>query len=80
MKVIICGAGQVGWQIARHLANEKNDVTVVDRNSVLVRRATDSLDVQGIVALPATPMFWRGPGQRMPICSSQPRTLMRSIW
>ena len=28
MKVIICGAGQVGWQIARHLANEKNDVTV----------------------------------------------------
>ena len=25
MKVIICGAGQVGWQIARHLASEKND-------------------------------------------------------
>ena len=49
MKVIICGAGQVGWQIARHLANEKNDVTVVDRNYDLVRRATDTLDVQGIV-------------------------------
>jgi homoserine dehydrogenase len=26
MKVIICGAGQVGWQIARHLSGEKNDV------------------------------------------------------
>ena len=48
MQVIICGAGQVGWQIARHLANEKNDVTVVDNNAELVRRATDTLDVRGI--------------------------------
>ena len=48
MKVIICGAGQVGWQIARHLSGERNDVTVVDMNPDLVRRATDTLDVQGI--------------------------------
>ena len=48
MKVIICGAGQVGWQIARHLSGEKNDVTVVDNNPELVRRATDTLDVQGV--------------------------------
>ncbi len=48
MKVIICGAGQVGWQIARHLSGERNDVTVVDNNPDLVRRATDTLDVQGI--------------------------------
>ena len=48
MKVIICGAGQVGWQIARHLATENNDVTVVDIDPDLVRRATDTLDVQGI--------------------------------
>ncbi|MEL6914949.1 MAG: Trk system potassium transporter TrkA [Pseudomonadota bacterium] len=48
MKVIICGAGQVGWQIAKHLSGEKNDVTVVDMNGDLVRRATDALDVQGI--------------------------------
>ena len=48
MKVIICGAGQVGWQIARHLSGERNDVTVVDNNPDLVRRATDSLDVQGL--------------------------------
>ncbi len=48
MKVIICGAGQVGWQIARHLSGENNDVTVVDNNPDLVRRATDTLDVQGI--------------------------------
>ena len=34
MKVIICGAGQVGWQIARHLSGERNDVTVVDTGSL----------------------------------------------
>jgi trk system potassium uptake protein TrkA len=48
MKVIICGAGQVGWQIARHLASEKNQVTLVDQNPDLVRRAADTLDVQAI--------------------------------
>ncbi|MXQ07246.1 Trk system potassium transporter TrkA [Alphaproteobacteria bacterium GH1-50] len=48
MKVIICGAGQVGWQIAKHLSGERNDVTVVDNKPELVRRAADTLDVQGI--------------------------------
>ncbi len=55
MKVIICGAGQVGWQIARHLSGEKNDVTVVDNNEELVRRATDTLDVQGIAGFASYP-------------------------
>ncbi|MCL3883663.1 Trk system potassium transporter TrkA [Marivita sp. GX14005] len=55
MKVIICGAGQVGWQIARHLSGERNDVTVVDSNADLVRRATDALDVQGIAGFASYP-------------------------
>ncbi|GGB03080.1 Trk system potassium transporter TrkA [Allosediminivita pacifica] len=55
MKVVICGAGQVGWQIARHLAGERNDVTVVDNNPELVRRATDTLDVQGIAGFASYP-------------------------
>ncbi|MEX0339354.1 MAG: Trk system potassium transporter TrkA [Arenibacterium sp.] len=55
MKVIICGAGQVGWQIARHLSGEMNDVTVVDNNADLVRRATDTLDVQGIAGFASYP-------------------------
>ena len=42
MKVIICGAGQVGWQIARHLSSERNDVTIVDNNAELVARASDT--------------------------------------
>lgn len=55
MKVIICGAGQVGWQIARHLASERNDVTVVDHNPDLVRRATETLDVQGVAGFASYP-------------------------
>ena len=55
MKVIICGAGQVGWQIARHLAGERNDVTVVDKNADLVRRATETLDVQGVAGFASYP-------------------------
>ena len=55
MKVIICGAGQVGWQIARHLSGEANDVTVVDNNPELVRRATDTLDVQGVAGFASYP-------------------------
>jgi trk system potassium uptake protein len=55
VKVIICGAGQVGWQIARHLSGERNDVTVVDSDAELVRRATDSLDVQGIAGFASYP-------------------------
>jgi trk system potassium uptake protein TrkA len=55
MKVIICGAGQVGWQIARHLSGEKNDVTIVDTNADLVRRATETLDVQGVVGFASHP-------------------------
>ena len=55
MKVVICGAGQVGWQIARHLSGERNDVTVVDSNPDLVRRATDTLDVRGICGFASYP-------------------------
>ncbi|MGC6535586.1 MAG: Trk system potassium transporter TrkA [Parvibaculales bacterium] len=49
MKVIVCGAGQVGFGIARHLAGEGNDVTVVDREASLMQRITDTLDVRPIL-------------------------------
>ena len=64
MKVIICGAGQVGWQIARHLSGERNDVTVVDNNPDLVRRATDTLDVQGIAGHASYPDILERAGAR----------------
>ncbi|MDO5529517.1 MAG: Trk system potassium transporter TrkA [Paracoccus sp. (in: a-proteobacteria)] len=55
MKIIICGAGQVGWQIARHLSGERNDVTVIDLNADLVRKATEMLDVQGVAGFASHP-------------------------
>ena len=64
MKVIICGAGQVGWQIARHLASENNDVTVVDNNAELVRRATETLDVQGVAGFASYPDVLERAGAR----------------
>ncbi|WP_116082540.1 Trk system potassium transporter TrkA [Tropicimonas sp. IMCC34011] len=64
MKVIICGAGQVGWQIARHLSGEQNDVTVVDSNPDLVNRATDALDVQGIAGFASYPDVLEAAGAR----------------
>ncbi|MCW5698350.1 MAG: Trk system potassium transporter TrkA [Rhodospirillales bacterium] len=49
MNIIICGAGQVGFTIARHLARENNSVTVIDQSPELVRRVNDNLDAQGVV-------------------------------
>jgi trk system potassium uptake protein TrkA len=62
MKVIICGAGQVGWQIARHLASEKNDVTIVDSDQDLVNRATDTLDVKGVSGFASYPNVLKSAG------------------
>ncbi len=55
MKIIICGAGQVGWQIASHLSTEDNHVTVVDNNPGLVRSINDTLDVTGITGFASHP-------------------------
>lgn len=55
MKLIVCGAGQVGSQIARQLSNEGNSVTVIDVNPSLVRQLTDSLDVSGVVGFASHP-------------------------
>ena len=55
MKVIVCGAGQVGFNIARHLALESNDVTVIDQNPDLIRRVSDTLDANGVVGHASNP-------------------------
>lgn len=49
MKVIVCGAGQVGFNIARYLASENNDVTVIDQSADLIGKVNDLLDVQAFV-------------------------------
>jgi trk system potassium uptake protein TrkA len=49
MRVIVCGAGQVGSAIARHLATEGIDVTVIDSSPEQARRIDESYDVRGMV-------------------------------
>jgi trk system potassium uptake protein TrkA len=55
MKVIVCGAGQVGFNIAKHLSDQSNDVTVIDRSKSLIRKISESLDVQAIVGHASDP-------------------------
>jgi len=55
MKVIVCGAGQVGFHIAQHLSRENNDVTVIDQSPALIRRISDTLDVQALIGHASRP-------------------------
>lgn len=62
MKIIICGAGQVGQGIAARLASENNTVTVVDLSSELISHITTNLDVRGIVGHGAYPKVLKQAG------------------
>lgn len=55
MKVIICGAGQVGTGIAERLSAEGNDVSIIDASAELVQRANDLLEVRAIEGNAAHP-------------------------
>ncbi|MEZ5537247.1 MAG: Trk system potassium transporter TrkA [Thiolinea sp.] len=46
MKVLILGAGQVGCSVAEVLANEDNDVTIVDTDATVLRELREKLDVR----------------------------------
>ena len=53
MKIIILGAGQVGWSVAQALASEANDITVVDNRPEVLRDLQDRIDIR-TVAGPAS--------------------------
>ena len=55
MQVIVCGAGQVGSNIARYLSSENADVTVIDQSPELVQKLVESLDVKGLVGFASHP-------------------------
>ena len=48
MKIIILGAGQVGGTLAENLANEANDITVIDVDTVRLRELQDRLDIRTV--------------------------------
>jgi trk system potassium uptake protein TrkA len=64
MKVIICGAGQVGFNIARYLSREENDVTLIDSEARLIEQISDTLDVQGVVGYASHPDVLEQAGAR----------------
>ena len=49
MNIIICGAGRVGFTIAKLLSEQKHSITVVDQSSEDIQRIKESLDVNAIV-------------------------------
>lgn len=64
MKAIICGAGQVGSNIARELADEKIDITVIDQRADLIEKISDNLDVRAMVGHAAHPSVLEAAGAR----------------
>ncbi len=46
MKIIIVGAGEVGYNIASKLSSENKKVVVIDKDPVATKRLADDLDVQ----------------------------------
>jgi len=49
MNIIICGAGRVGFTIAKLLSEQGHSITVIDQSSDDIQKINDSLDVKAIV-------------------------------
>jgi len=56
LKILIVGAGEVGFHIASHLALENKDVVVLDINPDAIRRVSDNLDVQVVLGSGSSPV------------------------
>ena len=49
MNIIICGAGRVGFTIAKLLSEQNHSITVIDQSSEDIQKIKDTLDVNAIV-------------------------------
>ena len=49
MNIIICGAGRVGFTIAKLLSEQGHSITVIDQSSEDIQKINDTLDVKAIV-------------------------------
>ena len=64
MKVLVCGAGQVGYGIAEQLSAEGNDVTMIDVRPDLVQKVNDTLEARAFVGNGAHPDVLERAGAR----------------
>ncbi|MBX2881318.1 MAG: Trk system potassium transporter TrkA [Granulosicoccus sp.] len=62
MKIIVLGAGQVGLTVARSLAQEDNEVTVVDTNRTVLRELENSSDLRTVQGFASYPDVLRNAG------------------
>ena len=49
MNIIICGAGRVGFTIAKQLSEQGHSITVIDQSSEDIQKINEALDVKAIV-------------------------------
>jgi len=56
LKVVIVGAGEVGFHVASRLSHENKDVVVIDKDSDAIRRISDNIDVQVILGSGSSPV------------------------
>ena len=62
MRVVICGAGQVGFNIAAYLSRENNDVTVIDHDPEAIARVNMELDASGLLGSASNPNMLKEAG------------------
>ena len=55
MNIIICGAGRVGFTIAKLLTEQNHSITVIDQSSEDIQKINDSLDIKAIVGKATLP-------------------------
>jgi trk system potassium uptake protein TrkA len=55
LKIVIVGAGEVGFHIASRLSLENKDVIVVEKNADALRRISENLDVQTVEGSGSSP-------------------------
>ena len=55
MNIIICGAGEVGYNIARLLSDEDNKITVIDHNTDRIDKVSNKLDVRTLIGYASHP-------------------------
>tara|TARA_B100001093_G_scaffold161988_1_gene154351 strand:+ start:2100 stop:3473 length:1374 start_codon:yes stop_codon:yes gene_type:complete len=56
MNIIICGAGRVGFTIAKILSEQNHSITVIDQSSEDIQKINESLDVKAIVGKATYPL------------------------
>jgi trk system potassium uptake protein len=62
MKIIIVGAGEVGYHIAEKLSGEDQDVIVIDKDPEKTRRIAESLDAQALLGSGTSPEMLKTSG------------------